>query len=125
MLCWKHICVNTAHLEWMRWEEAFIFEGLHKRSCIISRHLESKGRFHAPKEKGRFPGPFACMDSCGLLNVKLLRVQRRVRLDDDGFAHHLLVLVDPAPAAALQLFDDLRVHTQHDILTFEVLLHLA
>src|SRR6267154_2663106 len=60
-----------------------------------------------------------------LVDIELLRMEGRIALDDDGFSAHLLQLVEPAGISYLQRFDHLWMHAKQDILTLQVVLHLA
>ena len=60
-----------------------------------------------------------------LVDVELLRMKRRIGLNQDRLAYHLLHLLQPARRGALELLDDLRIDAQHHIATIQMLLHLA
>ena len=59
------------------------------------------------------------------MDVELLRVKSRIRLDQNRLADHLLHLLEPLGARSLELLDHLRVDAEHYVATVEVLLHLA
>src|SRR6201999_3772824 len=60
-----------------------------------------------------------------LVDIELLRMEGRIALDDDRFTAHLLQLIEPAGVPYLQRLDHLRVYAQEDILTLQMVLHLA
>src|ERR1700730_231554 len=60
-----------------------------------------------------------------LVDIELLRMEGRIALDDDGFTAHLLQLVEPAGVSYLQRFDHLWMYPEQDILTLQMVLHLA